>query len=77
MKAMKLADVPQGGAATVEEVACSPRERSRLAPLGIVQGVGVEVLRNVNRGAVLVEVRNTLVAMSRAVAEGIVVKGER
>ncbi|HAS89192.1 MAG TPA: hypothetical protein DCS48_07790 [Desulfovibrio sp.] len=70
----RLADVPKGQSTTIHKICCSARDASRLAPLGIVRGTDVEVLRNSRGGAVLVEVRNTVVALSRFVAENITVR---
>jgi len=66
-----LAEVRQGESVMVTTMDCSPRTLSRLAPLGVVRGAGIEVLRNTRKGAMLIEVRNTVVALSRAVSQGI------
>lgn len=61
--------------AVVLELNTSARDTARLAPLGIVRGCRVMMLRNGRSGAVLVEVRNTVVALSRLVARNITVGG--
>jgi len=48
--AMKLAEVPAGESVVIRELDCSARDLSRLAPLGIVCGTCVQMVRNSRRG---------------------------
>ncbi len=70
-----LDELARAHEAVVLELNTSAKDTARLAPLGIVRGSRVMMLRNGRRGAVLVEVRNTVVALSRLVARNITVGG--
>lgn len=63
----------RAGESCLYEKTDDPYLAGRLAALGFLPGVGVDVLRNRGRGPVLVLVRHTRVALSREIASMLIV----
>ena len=72
---MSLTRVLPGSTAVIETLGCTPRQFSRLAPLGLVRGAEVTVLRN-NMSGLLLEAGQTTIALSREIAASIKVGGK-
>ncbi|MBE9569336.1 MAG: ferrous iron transport protein A [Proteobacteria bacterium] len=58
----------------VESINGSNASISRMASMGISQGVGIIMIRNHKRAPVIIEVRDTLIALGRLEAAKIFVK---
>lgn len=70
---IRLAGIADGRTVTIAGFRCSTRQLSRLAPLGLVRGVSLVVIRNRRKHALIVEAGRTTIALSRKVAENIYV----
>ena len=66
-------DAVRTGETCLYERADDPCLAGRLASLGFLPGVAVQMLRNAKRGPLLVLARHTRVALGREIAAGIVV----
>lgn len=68
--------VSQEGA-YVEELTGSNAAIGRMASMGITPGAAILMIRNPKRGPVIIEVRDTLIALGRSEAAKILVKMEK
>lgn len=68
-----LAEIPAHTPVTLTEILGERKERHRLTELGLVPGVHIEILQN-RGGALLVAVRDTRLALGRAMAGKILVQ---
>lgn len=68
--------VPQAGA-YVKELTGSNAAIGRMASMGITSGAAILMIRNPKRGPVIIEVRDTLIALGRSEAAKILVKMEK
>jgi Fe2+ transport system protein FeoA len=60
----------------VETMTGSNASIGRMASMGITPGAAVLMIRNHKRGPIIIEVRDTLVALGRSEADKIKVRGE-
>ena len=72
--AMALGAVPPGQRARLVRVDAGAGLASRLAAMGLVPGVEVEMRKNAGRGPVLVEVKGTRLALGRGMTAHILVQ---
>ena len=69
----RLSGVPGGRYATIKGFSCTPRQLSRLSPLGLIRGARLAVVRNKKGHALIISVGRTTIALSRQVAEAVTV----
>lgn len=67
-KTEKLSDISSGQTAVIKGFTCKDRQFFRLAPMGLLRGKTVLVVRNNRRNPLLIEVQQTTIAISREVA---------
>ncbi len=70
---MCLSQVPQHELVCMDRMNCPPDVSCRLASLGILPDVPLEVVRVTRRGAVLIRVSEMLLALSESIAQQIAV----
>lgn len=74
---MSLCDGIVGNSYKVQEILVAPDITRRLEALGVNEGTTVEILNQKrNKGALIIKVRGTRLALGRKIAEGILVKEE-
>lgn len=71
--AVSLVKLPTGTRAVVRALRGGQELMSRLTAMGLVAGVPIEVLQNRGRGPLLVQVRDTRIALGRGEAAKILV----
>lgn len=72
---MSLCDGSVGSFYEVQEIMVAPNITRRLEALGVNEGTTVEILNQKrNKGALIIKVRGTRLALGRQIAEGILVK---
>lgn len=69
----RLSRVPGGGYATIKGFSCPPRQLSRLAPLGLIRGARLAVIRNRKGHALIIASGHTTIALARQVAAAVTV----
>jgi ferrous iron transport protein A len=67
-QAVSLAELPTGACAVVRVLRGGRELTGRLTALGLVQGSRLEVLQNRGRGAILISVRDSRIALGRGEA---------
>jgi ferrous iron transport protein A len=71
--ACDLNDLGPGETATVHEISGGTQFRSRMASLGFTPGASVKMIQNYGRGAVIVSLRGTRVALGRGEARKVAI----
>ncbi len=69
----RLSRIPKGSCATIKGFCCTPRQLSRLAPLGLIRGARLAVVCNKKGHALIITAGRTTIALSRQVAAAITV----
>jgi ferrous iron transport protein A len=72
--AISLDQLPKGASAVVREVRGGSQLTGRLAAMGLVVDAQIEVLQNTGRGPMLVNVRDTRIALGRGEALKVLVE---
>jgi ferrous iron transport protein A len=72
-----LAELRPAQRAVIQELQGGYSFRSRLAALGFVPGTVVRMLRNLGHGPVIVNVRDTRIALGREEAQKVLVQAEK
>jgi Fe2+ transport system protein FeoA len=72
---IRLDGIPGGRTVVITEFYCTQRQLSRLAPLGLIRGAALAVIRNKNGQALIIAAGWTTIALSRQVAAAIRVGG--
>ena len=72
---MKLSEANAGYCGTVSSVSGSHHLLSRLIGIGIVEGSAVQVIQNLKGQPVLFYCRDSVIALSKRVCEGIEIEG--
>jgi ferrous iron transport protein A len=73
-KVCLLSEIPAGQTVRLVKVDAGQGLNSRLAAMGLLANVSVEVLRNDFRGQLIVRVKNTKVVLGRGMAQKLLVK---
>lgn len=68
---IRLSGIQGGWCATIKSFSCTPRQLSRLSPLGLIRGARLAVIRNEKGHALIIASGHTTIALSRQVAEAI------
>ena len=71
---VSLDQLPTGATAVVQQLRGGKELTSRLAAMGLTEGVQLVVLQNAGRGPMLVSVRDTRIALGRGEAIKILVE---
>jgi DtxR family Mn-dependent transcriptional regulator len=72
----KLSDVGRGAYTIRFLTAREPQTISRLCSLGLIPGLTVKVLRKISKGPIIIEMKDTQIALGRDVAESLLVSPE-
>jgi len=72
-----LSELPTGQSAIVQDLRGGYGFRSRLAVLGFTPGVEITMLQNLSHGPIIVNLRDTRIALGRGEAKRILVKLNR
>ena len=76
MEISKLSDVGKGEYMIRFLTAREPQTISRLCSLGLIPGLTVKVLRKISKGPIIIEMKETQIALGRDVAESLLVSPE-
>jgi ferrous iron transport protein A len=71
---LSLDQIPQGATAVVRQLRGGNELKSRLATMGLTEGAQLVVLQNTGHGPMLVNVRDTRIALGRGEAIKILVE---
>ncbi len=70
----RLSEISTGGLVTLTAIQVGLELTSRMTSLGLTPGVRVNVLQNIGRGPIIINVRGTHVALGRGEAEKLLVE---